>query len=89
MSSSQGHRQRRAARAKQKARQGRPRFNIRDYPDTPPPALGTVRTWLNQCVTDGNAEKAVLREGKRGRPPYGYRLTEAGKARLQRTESQP
>lgn len=45
------------------------------------PSLSTVRRWLNQLVAAGLAEREVMRTGKPGRPPYGYRLTEKGIAR--------
>lgn len=45
------------------------RFNIRDYPNTPPPAVGTVRGWLKQAEAEGKVErKGVERTGKPGRP---------------------
>ena len=50
------------------------------FPDRPP-ALGTVRRWLNASVAEGMVERRVAeRTGKPGRPPYEYGLTEAGKA---------
>lgn len=42
------------------------------------PSLSSVRRWLNQLVAAGLAEREVQRTGKPGRPPYAYRLTEAG-----------
>lgn len=55
--------------ASREARAARPRFNVRDYPDTPPPALGTVRGWLNKAEAQGLIErKGVRRTGKAGRP---------------------
>lgn len=68
---------RRRLAASRQERQARPRFSIRDYPDTPPPALGTVRGWLNKAEAEGKIErKGVRRTGKRGRPAVLWGLTD-------------
>jgi hypothetical protein len=60
---------RRNLQASREARTARPRFSIRAYPDTPPPALGTVRTWLNNAEAAGLIErKGVRHTGRAGRP---------------------
>jgi len=62
--------------------QARPRFSIRNWPDGPPPAVGTVRTWLRNAEAEGAVERAgVQRTGKPGRPPVLWGLTDAGRAR--------
>ena len=59
------------------------RFSIRDYPDTPPPALGTVRTWLRNAEAEGLVERAgVERAGKRGRPAQLWGATAKGREHL-------
>jgi hypothetical protein len=69
---------RRRLAASRDERQSRPRFSIRNYPDTPPPALGTVRTWMKKAEAEGLIErKGVQRTGKRGRPAVLWGLTEA------------
>jgi predicted ArsR family transcriptional regulator len=58
------------------------RFNIQNYPDTPPPKLGTVRTWMRQMEDEGAIErKAVEHTGKPGRPAVLWGLTEDGRQR--------
>jgi hypothetical protein len=65
-----------------KVRQPQPRFSIRNWPHGPPPALGTVRSWMRQAEDAGLAErKGVERTGKPGRPAVLWGLTEAGKHR--------
>jgi hypothetical protein len=60
---------RRQLLASREARAARPQFSIKDYPDTPPPSLGTVRRWLHQAEASGAIErKGVQRTGKPGRP---------------------
>jgi hypothetical protein len=55
-------------------------FNIRNWPGGPPPALGTVRTWLRKLEDNGHVERAgVRRTGKPGRPPVLWAPTEAGR----------
>jgi DNA-binding PadR family transcriptional regulator len=64
------------------ARHVRPRFSIRNWPAGPPPALGTVRTWLRQAEDAGMVErKGVGHTGKPGRPPVLWGLTDAGRQR--------
>lgn len=70
---------RRKLAASREERLARPRFNIREYPDTPPPALGTVRGWLNKAEAEGLIErKGVQRTGKRGRPAVLWGLPDSG-----------
>jgi hypothetical protein len=58
---------------------GRPRFSIRDWPNSPPPALGTVRRWLHQAEAEGLIERrGVQRTGKPGRPAHLWAI--AGQA---------
>lgn len=53
----------------------RPRFSIRDWPDTPPPSLGAVRRWLHQAEAEGLIERrGVQRTGKPGRPAHLWGL---------------
>jgi hypothetical protein len=68
---------RRRLAASREARQSRPRFNIRDYPDTPPPAVATVRTWLRKAEAQGLVErKGVEHTGRAGRPAVLWGLPE-------------
>ena len=66
------------------SRSFRRRLRVRHRParfPEKPPAIGTVRRWLNAAVADGTAERRVAAPtGKPGRRPYEYSLTEAGKA---------
>jgi len=65
------------SRKRRSGQQARPRFSIRNWPDGPPPALGTVRTWLKQAEAEGLVErKGVERTGKPGRPAHLWGLPE-------------
>lgn len=49
---------------------------------TTSPSLGTTRRWLQACVDEGWAERETAEpNGKPGRPPIMYKVTEKGLAR--------
>jgi transposase len=72
------HKKRRQRAPGRRTRQAAARFSIRNWPHGPPPAIGTVRTWLRQLEDEGRVERAGVRHtGKPGRPPVLWKI--AGK----------
>lgn len=62
--------------------QGRQRFSIRNWPDGPPPAEGTVCAWLRNAEAEGMVERTGAEHtGKPGRPSVLWGLTAEGKQR--------
>jgi DNA-binding PadR family transcriptional regulator len=48
-----------------------------------------VGRWLAEGVSEGLLERRVKRDGRRGRPPFEYRLTEEGRRRRRATAVPP